>query len=65
MRPVQSVTLVLEAGTPVTGLWCDACLRCSGIEVDVWSLQVTGLVRVGIRRRCTDCGSPRVDWPVD
>lgn len=57
MRPVATVVIVLEAGTPRFGIWCRACMLPSGAEVDIWSLRPTGLVRMGTARRCLDCGS--------
>lgn len=55
---MASVTVLLSAGEPETGLWCDACLLPSRIRVPITMITTAGasdtaIPPVGI---CTECG---------
>lgn len=49
--------LHLVPGAPEFGIWCPACLLPSGYQVRVYALCDSGPRKVGITRRCHDCGT--------
>ncbi len=57
----RSMTIQISYGEPVTGLWCDHCLKPSGLRVFVYWLQESGISRFGTIERCEDCERPLCD----
>ncbi|BBU22165.1 hypothetical protein [Mycobacterium xenopi] len=53
----MAAIIVLEPGTPRTGLWCPKCMLPSGYEVALYGLFESGPRTVAWARRCYDCGA--------
>lgn len=52
------VTITVEAGEPILGLWCETCLLPSLVTVPVSALSHAGVTDLGFVEACTDCGAP-------
>lgn len=53
----RAVVVHLYEGETRTGLWCEACLLPSVVEVDVAALTPSGVnPRFGVWRHCDGCG---------
>lgn len=53
-----TVVLLLDQGTPITGIWCNTCMTSGGIHIPLVRLGLTGVTHLAVAAACLTCGGP-------